>query len=145
MENLIIAKAFDLLTSRLRESTISLSNADLVERYLLHKLILEEREVFGALWPDVKNRLIACEDIAQGTIANVIVFPREVVKSALRHNAAGAIFYHNHPSGDPTPSLEDKKMTSDLKRVLKLVDVCLRDHFIVAGAKTFSFLRHRKL
>ena len=142
MENLIITTAFDLLSRRLRAATISLSNPDLVEKYLLHKLIMEEREVFGALWLDVKNRLVACEDISLGTIANVIVFPREVVKSALRHNAASAIFYHCHPSGDPIPSAADRTMTMDMKRVLKLVDVRLLDHFIVAGTKTFSMSRH---
>lgn len=144
MENIIIAKAFDILTGRLREGTISLSNPDLVEKYLLHKLILEEREIFGALWLDVKNRLIASEDIALGTLANVIVFPREVVKSALKHNAANVIFYHNHPSGDPKPSATDRMMTSNMKQVLKLVDVRLSDHIIMAGAKAFSFSRHNE-
>ena len=103
-ENRIVEKAFAILTSRLREATISFSSATLVERYLLHKLILEEREIFGALWLDVKNRLIASEDIALGSLNHAQIYPREILKSALKHNAAKVIFFHNHPSGELTPS-----------------------------------------
>lgn len=130
---------------RLRQGTISLSSPDLVERFLLNKLMLEEREVFGVVWLDVNNRFIACEDIAFGTISTVIVFPRELVKSALKHNAANAIFYHNHPSGSARPSRADLTMTSDMKQILKLIDVCLLDHIIVAGTNTYSLVKHGEL
>lgn len=140
-ENRIIERAFAILMSRLRQATISVSSPRLVENYLLHKLILEEREIFGVLWLDVKNRLIACEDIALGTINQVHIFPREVLKSALKHNAAKVIFFHNHPAGDTTPSHTDKIMTSNMKQLLNLIDVRLVDHIIVAGTKTRSFAR----
>jgi len=142
IENWIIEKSFAILSGRLREATISISSAKLVEHYLLHKLILEEREIFGALWLDVKNRLIACEEIAHGTLTQVRVFPREILKSALKHNAAKVIFFHNHPSGEVTPSPKDKLMTSDMKQLLKLIDVQLEDHIIVAGTQARSFARH---
>ena len=133
-ENEIIEKAFAILTSRLREATISVSSSTLVENYLLHKLILEEREIFGALWLDVKNRLIATENIALGTLNQVQIFPREVLK----YNAANVIFFHNHPTGDSLPSETDVLVTSNLRRVLGLIDVRLVDHIIVAGARARS-------
>jgi DNA repair protein RadC len=144
-ENDIIEKAFAILTSRLREATISVSSSTLVENYLLHKLILEEREIFGALWLDVKNRLIATENIALGTLHQVQIFPREVLKSALKFNAANVIFFHNHPSGDSLPSHTDMVVTSNLKRLLDLIDVRLVDHIIVAGANARSFARDGNL
>ena len=142
VENWIIEKAFAILTSRLRDATISISSSALAEHYLLHKLILEEREIFGALWLDVKSRLIECEEIALGTLTQAQVFPREILKSALKHNAAKVIFFHNHPTGDVMPSPKDKLMTSEMKQLLKLIDVKLEDHIIVAGTQTRSFARN---
>ena len=142
IENWIIKKSFAILTSRLRDATISISSSALAERYLLHKLILEEREIFGALWLDVKNRLIDCEEIALGTLTQARVFPREILKSALKHNAAKVIFFHNHPTGDVMPSPKDKLITSEMKQLLKLIDVRLEDHIIVAGTQARSFARH---
>lgn len=141
VENCIIKKAFSILTSRLRKATISVSNSNAVEQYLLHKLMLEEREIFGALWLDTKNRVIACQELAWGSLTNVCVHPREVVKSALKHNAASVILFHNHPSGDTTPSETDKVLTVDLKMTLALVDVRVLDHFIIGGAQAWSFLK----
>ena len=144
-ENEIIEKAFAILTSRLREATISVSSSKAAESYLLHKLILEEREIFGALWLDIKYRLIASEDIAAGTINQTKIYPREILKSALKHNAANVIFFHNHPTGDSMPSERDRLMTVNMKQVLKLIDVRLIDHIIVAGTQTRSFARHGDL
>jgi DNA repair protein RadC len=140
-ENQIIEKALAILTSRLREATTSVSSVKLAENYLLHKLILEEREIFGALWLDVKNRLIASEDIALGTISRIQIYPREVLKSALKYNASKVIFFHNHPTGDSTPSDSDKLMTLNMKRILNVIGVRLIDHIIVAGTQTRSFAR----
>ncbi len=141
-ENKIIEQSFAILSGRLRETTISISSPTLVERYLLHKLILEEREIFGALWLDVKSRLIECEEIALGTLTQAQVFPREILKSALKHNAAKVIFFHNHPTGDVMPSPKDKLMTSEMKQLLKIIGVRLEDHIIVAGTQTRSFVRN---
>jgi DNA repair protein RadC len=91
-------------------------------------------EVFVALWLDAQNRLIATEELFRGTLTQTSVYPREVVKSALAHNAAAVIFAHNHPSGLAEPSSADEVLTSSLKQSLGLIDVKLLDHFIVAGA-----------
>jgi len=144
-ETKVVDKAFSILARQLNEATISMPNTKVVEKYLLHKLILEEREIFGALWLDVKNRLIACEDIAMGTLYQVCVYPREILKSALRHNAANVIFYHNHPTGDSVPSDMDRLMTCNMKRLLKIIDVRLVDHIIVSGTKTRSFAQRGEL
>lgn len=97
-------------------------------------------EVFMVLLLDAQNRLIAAEELFRGTLTQTSVHPREVVKLALAHNAAGALFAHNHPSGVAEPSRADEALTQALKQALALVDVKLLDHFIVAGqAEPLSF------
>jgi DNA repair protein RadC len=97
-------------------------------------------EVFGALWLDSKNRLIAWEELFKGTLSQTSVYPREVVKRALAHNAAAVLLCHNHPSGVAEPSQADELLTQNLKQALALVDVRVLDHFIVAGsARPLSF------
>lgn len=97
-------------------------------------------EVFGALWLDAKNRLIVWEELFKGTLSQTSVYPREVVKRALAHNAAAVLLCHNHPSGVAEPSQADELLTQNLKQALALVDVRVLDHFIVAGsARPLSF------
>jgi DNA repair protein RadC len=83
--------------------------------------------------------LIAAEELFSGTLTQTSVYPREVVKSALRHNAASVIFAHNHPSGVAEPSRADEVLTQSLKQALALVDVRVLDHFIVGQGATLSF------
>jgi DNA repair protein RadC len=97
-------------------------------------------EVFVALWLDAQNRLIASEELFRGSLTQTSVYPREVVKRALAHNAGAVILAHNHPSGLAEPSRADEVLTSSLKQALALVDVKLLDHFIVTGgAAPLSF------
>lgn len=97
-------------------------------------------ECFVALWLDTQNRLLAHEVLFRGTLNQASVYPREVVKQALRHNAAAVILAHNHPSGVSEPSTADTQLTSTLKQALALIDVRVLDHFIVArGAAPLSF------
>jgi DNA repair protein RadC len=96
-------------------------------------------EVFMALFLDSQNRLLASEELFRGTLTQTSVYPREVVKTALRHNAAGVIFAHNHPSGVAEPSRADELLTQTLKQALSLVEIKTLDHFIVAGTRTVSF------
>lgn len=97
-------------------------------------------EVFLALWLDNQNRLVASEELFRGTLSQTSVYPREVVKRALYHNAGAVILAHNHPSGLAEPSRADEVLTSSLKQALAMVDVKLLDHFIVAGnARSLSF------
>ena len=99
----------------------------------------QEHETFVALWLDAQNRLIAAEELFRGTLTQTAVFPREIVKGALAHNAGAVIFAHTHPSGVAEPSRADELLTSNLKQALALVDVKVLDHMIVAGAATISF------
>jgi DNA repair protein RadC len=99
-------------------------------------------ESFAVLFLDVKNRLIACEELFRGTLTHTSVYPREIVKAALAHNAAGVILAHNHPSGTTDPSAADKSLTQALKQALALVDVRVLDHFVVAAREIYSFLEN---
>ena len=104
------------------------NNPVAVGRYLQHRLRGQAREIFMALFLDNRHRLIACEELFQGTINAAPVYPREVVRRALLHNAAAVILSHNHPSGDPEPSGADTRITDELQQALALVDVRLLDY-----------------
>ena len=105
-------------------------------KFLMVKLRKQEREVFACLFLDNQHRLIDYEELFQGTVDGASVHPREVVKAALRHNAAAVIFAHNHPSGISDPSEADKRITTRLKDALALVDVRVLDHLIVGESVT---------
>lgn len=92
-----------------------------------------EREVFAVALLDTRHRMIRYEEMFQGTIDGAEVHPREVVKAALKYNAAAVIVAHNHPSGVVDCSAADRAVTSRLKQALALVDIRLLDHIIVAG------------
>ncbi|KLD75552.1 DNA repair protein RadC [Xanthomonas hyacinthi] len=110
-----------------------------VKDYLGTKLAGFEHEVFAVLFMDTRHRLIEYREMFRGTIDGASVYPREVVKEALRLNAAVVIVSHNHPSGNPEPSAADRALTGRLKQALELVDVRVLDHVIVAGGDTTSF------
>ncbi len=107
-------------------------------RFFQDKLAGLEREVFAAAFLDTRHRLIEYVELFQGTIDGAEVHPREVVKRALRCNAAAVILAHNHPSGTVEPSAADRAVTARLKQALALVDVRLLDHVIVGGQETRS-------
>ena len=117
-----------------------LNTPDTVRDYLRLHLAGLRHEVFFALWLDAQNRLIAAEELFRVTLTQASVYPREVVKKALAHNAAAVVLAHNHPSGVAEPSSADSQLTRELKQALALVDVRVLDHFIVAGtASPLSF------
>lgn len=117
----------------------ALSSPEKVSDYLRLKLSRQEREVFVVLFLDAQNRVQAQETLFEGTLTQTSVYPREVVKRALHHNAASVIFAHNHPSGIAEQSRADELITQALKKALDLVDIRVLDHFIVAGHQTMSF------
>lgn len=119
-----------------------LSSPQAVRQYLQLLLAKKPYESFAVLFLDVKNRLIACEELFRGTLMHTSVYPREVVKAALGHNAASIILAHNHPSGTPEPSAADRTLTQALKQALGLVDIRVLDHFVVAGRHVYSFAEH---
>ncbi|MCY3623646.1 MAG: DNA repair protein RadC [Gammaproteobacteria bacterium] len=114
------------------------SSSDEVRRYLGMHLAGEEREVFGALLLDTRHRVLGVEDIFLGSIDRTMVYPREVAKCCLRHNAAAVVLFHNHPSGNAEPSSSDRELTERLNSVLNEIDVRLLDHVVVAGLRKVS-------
>jgi len=117
----------------------ALSSPAAVREYLRLKLQALPHEVFAALFLDAQNRVIGIEELFRGTLTQTSVYPREVVKRALHHNAGAVIFAHNHPSGVAEPSHADETLTQALKQALALIDVRVLDHFIVAGSGVLSF------
>jgi DNA repair protein RadC len=118
---------------------VALSSPQAVRDYLRLRLQALEHEVFMGVFLDAQNRLLAVEELFRGTLTQTSVYPREIVKRALSHNAAAVIFAHNHPSGIAEPSRADEMLTQTLKQALALVDVKVLDHFIVGSGAALSF------
>lgn len=116
----------------------SFSDPTLASRFFRDMLGSLEREVFAAAYLDTRHRLIEYVELFQGTIDGAEVHPREVVKRALRCNAAAVILAHNHPSGTVEPSAADRAVTARLKQALALVDVRLLDHIVVGAEEARS-------
>jgi DNA repair protein RadC len=134
----VLEAARQVIGRRVRRGT-TLTSPDAVRDYLRTKIACLEYEVFATLLLDSQHRLIQYVELFRGTLAQTSVYPREVVKAALKYNAAAMILAHNHPSGVPEPSRADELLTQSLKQALALVDVRVLDHFIVAGSDTVSF------
>jgi len=117
----------------------ALNSPRAVRDYLQLLLGGRHQEVFMVLFLDTQHRVIASEELFHGTLSQTSVYPREVVKRALAHNAAAVILAHNHPSGVAEPSQSDRLLTDALKQALGLVDVRVLDHFVVAAGQTQSF------
>lgn len=117
----------------------ALSSPAAVRDFLRLRLEGLAHEVFMAVYLDAQNRVLAAEELFRGTLTQTSVYPREVVKRALAHNAGGIILAHNHPSGVAEPSQADRWLTDQLKQALALVDVKVLDHFIVGGGRAVSF------
>ena len=117
----------------------ALSSPASVRDYLRMTLAGRDYEVFMVLFLDAQNCIIASEEMFRGTLTQTSVYPREVVKRSLAHNAGAVIFAHNHPSGVGEPSRADELLTQSLKQALALVDVKVLDHFLIAGSGVMSF------
>ncbi|WP_111657934.1 RadC family protein [Isoalcanivorax indicus] len=113
-----------------------------VARYLMAQMRHHRHEVFVGLFLDTKNRLIACDELFHGTINAAAVYPREVLRRAMHHNAAAVVFAHNHPSGEPTPSEADRRITAQLIEVLGLVDIRVLDHVVIGDGRWVSMREH---
>ncbi|WP_316390728.1 RadC family protein [Citrobacter farmeri] len=134
-----IREALALLERQLREPGAPFTSSHAVRDWLRLQLASLEREEFIVLFLDNQHCLIAHETLFTGTINHTQVHPREVVKSALKHNAAALIIAHCHPSGLAEPSQADRQITERLKQVLALVDIRLLDHLVVGGMDIISF------
>jgi len=136
-EDAIIANALAILDSR-RNYLDPISSPEEMRNYLRLKISQKEYEVFCCIFLDQRHKVIDIEEMFRGTIDGASVYPREVVKAALKNNAAAVIFAHNHPSGEAEPSSADKQITTRLKDALALVDIRVLDHFII-GNDVVSF------
>jgi len=137
-----LAASVELVRRFLRETierSPTLSSPQAVRDYLRLLFTGKEHEVFVVLFLDAQNRVLGVEELFRGTLTQTSVFPREIVKSALRENAAAVLFAHNHPSGVAEPSRADEALTQTLKHTLALVDVKVLDHFVIGGDSAMSF------
>ncbi|HFT7230074.1 hypothetical protein DNK77_09195 [Enterobacter cloacae complex sp.] len=138
-EQQTVRTALTLLERQLREPGASFTSSHAVRDWLRLQLATLEREEFTALFLDNQHRLIAHDTLFTGTINHTQVHPREVVKAALKHNAAAILVAHSHPSGLAEPSDADRRITERLKQALDLVDIRLLDHLVVGGMDIVSF------
>ena len=116
----------------------ALGSAAQVKHFLQLHLAHKDHEVFAVMFLDAQHQLIAMEELFRGTLTQTSVYPREVVVRALRHQAAGVVLAHNHPSGSVLPSRADEALTDSLRAALGLVDVRVLDHVIVAPGQAYS-------
>ena len=134
----IIARALAILAARIKAGPLMDSPRAVREYLTVQAARHDAREVFGVMFLDAQNRVIEFKELFAGTLAQTSVYPREVVREALRLNAAAVILSHNHPSGSTQPSRADEQLTSTLKSALALVDVRVLDHIITAGGESLS-------
>jgi DNA repair protein RadC len=120
----------------------ALTSPDITRAYLSAQLRGYSYEVFACLFLDNQHRVIQFEELFRGTIDGASVYPREIAKRALHHNAAAIIFAHNHPSGIAEPSQADRHITDKLKQALGLFDIRVLDHFIIGDGLPYSFAEH---
>ncbi len=116
----------------------ALSSPALTRQYLQARLRDERSEVFAALYLDSQHRVLAFEPLFRGTLDSAAVYPREVVKRCLAHNAGAVIIAHNHPSGIAEPSQSDRRITERLRDALALVDIRLLDHLVIGDGEAVS-------
>ena len=136
-----LVAAHHAISKRFRRG-VALNSPQLVREYLRITFATLDHEVFCVLLLDSHHRLLSFQEMFRGTIDSAAVFPREVVKEVLKHNAGAVIFAHNHPSGRAEPSVADECITRRLKEALALIDVRVLDHLVVAGT-TFVSMAER--
>ena len=133
----ILEMARRALTQELKENTV-LDSPLAVKQFLQLELAQLKHEVFAVMFLDVHNRLLSYEPMFRGSLAQTMVYPREVAKLALHLGADGVVLAHNHPSGGIQPSQSDLILTRTMQESLALIDVTVRDHIIVAQGKYLS-------
>ena len=136
----IVRAALTIMEERMRYGREVLASPDALRTFLRLRMAHLEHEVFGCAFLNSQLRLIEYTELFRGTLTEANVYPREVVKEALRHNAASVVLAHNHPSGITEPSAADRMLTATLADALRLVDVRVLDHMIVGGTSILSFV-----
>lgn len=144
-EDAVIQAAMAILKARMTVPGCALSSPDVVRDFLLLQMAGLDREVFGVVFLNAQHQVMAFEVMFQGTLTQTSVYPREVLRAALKHNAAAVILAHNHPSGCVEPSRADDLLTRTLKSALAVVDVKVLDHFVIGHGSAYSFAEHNRL
>ena len=130
--------AREFLKEKILEKPICKSSKEVFD-YLYHSMRDLKKETFKVLFLDGKNHIIDIEDLFEGTLNMSSVYPREIIKSAIKHNAVALIFVHNPPSGSPEPSQGDKEITKDLIEASNTMQIKVLDHIIIGDNRYFSF------
>lgn len=137
-DNDIIKEALNCLKKRFRRGKVITKPAETID-YLQLKLAEREHEVFCVMYLDNRHRILCFEELFRGSIDSTHVYPREIVKLALQHNAAAVILAHNHPSGSAEPSQADQQITQRIKETLTLFEIRVLDHIVIGAIETVSF------
>ncbi|MDY6863283.1 MAG: DNA repair protein RadC, partial [Thermodesulfobacteriota bacterium] len=130
--------AREFLKEKILEKPICKSAKEVFD-YLYHSMRDLKKEVFKVIFLDGKNQIIEIDDLFEGTLNASSVYPREIIKSAIKNNALSLIFVHNHPSGNPEPSHNDRDITEELVFSGNLMQIKVLDHIIIGDNKYFSF------
>lgn len=138
-EDRAIYRALKILESRAKTEGYVITGSTTTRDYLRLALGGEDKEIFAVVFLDSANRVIDIEKMFSGTLSQTTVYPREVVRRALLHNAASVILAHNHPGGAEAPSQADLWLTNRLSEVLALVGIRVLDHFIITATVAASF------
>ena len=142
-KNLIGIKLIEAVTerylSRKLERKNPLNNSRELFDYLYYSMRDKQRERFKVILLDAKNRVIVSKTLFKGTLTASSVYPREIVRTALNHQAAAVIFAHNHPSGDPKPSKEDFAITRQLIFACRVMGITVHEHIVIGNNQYFSF------
>ena len=141
----LVKELFSAYLAERMEGKDVLSSPLAVVDFARVKLAGLPHEAFMVIYLNVKNRVIDHEVLQEGTVDRAIVYPREIIKAALTHKATGLILSHNHPSGDPDPSQEDKHLTRSVIEAARTVEIKVLDHIIVGKNGYFSFQENRLL
>lgn len=140
-----INTALSLIKEESPKYANSFTSSAAAQSYCKLKLACEERELFLVLFLNSQHELIDSEIMFKGTINSAAVYPREILKASLKHNAAAVILAHNHPSGIAVPSEADRSITTRIKNALDMIDIKVLDHLIVAGINGYSFAENNQL
>lgn len=131
--------------SKENNSGEKITSANHVAKIMMPKIGINKKEHFYSIMLDTKNKIIEMDEISKGSLTATVVHPREVFKEAILASANSIILCHNHPSGDPSPSIEDMHMTQRLKKAGELIGITVLDHIIVGSTKYFSFKEDKQL
>ena len=139
LSDIEIMKRASLILERKAKYEVTVASSENVRAFLQTKFYGADREIFSVMFLNTKNQLIAYEEMFKGTIDRASVYPREIAKRALQHNAKSVVLSHNHPSGNSTPSDADVIITTKLIECLGVFDICVLDHIIVGKGESTSF------